>query len=90
MNLTHNKWIFKSRQDKEMKPTTINLTGPTPATSSFVAEMTTVAGRACIVERGTRTSIARKGTPQGGVISPFLSNVYLRRFDRFWWKKRAS
>lgn len=42
--------------------------------------------RARIVERGTRTSIARKGTPQGGVISPFLANMYLDMFDRFWWK----
>ncbi len=42
--------------------------------------------RARIVERDARTSITRKGTPQGGVVSPFLSNVYLHRFDRFWWK----
>jgi group II intron reverse transcriptase/maturase len=30
------------------------------------------------------------GTPQGGVISPLLANVYLDGFDRVWMKQRMS
>ena len=30
---------------------------------------------------GRRT---RRGTPQGGVISPLLANIYLHRFDTAW------
>lgn len=39
--------------------------------------------KAGVMEEGTvRTSSA--GTPQGGVISPLLSNVYLNELDRVW------
>jgi group II intron reverse transcriptase/maturase len=39
--------------------------------------------RAGVMEEGTlRTATA--GTPQGGVISPLLANVYLNDFDRRW------
>jgi RNA-directed DNA polymerase len=29
----------------------------------------------------------KKGTPQGGVISPLLANIYLNHLDKFWEKK---
>ena len=32
--------------------------------------------------RGRRTTHPRQGTPQGGVISPLLANIYLHDFDR--------
>jgi RNA-directed DNA polymerase len=32
----------------------------------------------------TRTE---EGTPQGGVLSPLLANIYLHEFDRWWWEK---
>ena len=39
--------------------------------------------RAGVLEEGAvRTSTA--GTPQGGVISPLLANIYLQDFDRIW------
>jgi group II intron reverse transcriptase/maturase len=33
---------------------------------------------------------SRLGTPQGGVISPLLSNIYLHYFDRLWHKHHAK
>jgi group II intron reverse transcriptase/maturase len=32
----------------------------------------------------------KKGTPQGGVISPLLANIYLNHLDQFWEKKGYS
>ena len=36
-----------------------------------------------VMESGTPKEID-KGTPQGGVISPLLANIYLHEFDKFW------
>ena len=27
-----------------------------------------------------------EGTPQGGIVSPLLANIYLHRFDEWWWE----
>jgi len=40
--------------------------------------------RSGIVEEGKETEINRTGTPQGGVISPLLANIYLNEIDRYW------
>jgi len=42
--------------------------------------------RASIVERNKRTKV-KKGTPQGGVLSPLLANIYLNKFDRYWFAR---
>ena len=39
--------------------------------------------RANIIENDMRTE-PKKGTPQGGVISPLLANIYLNEMDRLW------
>src|SRR5580765_4392509 len=45
--------------------------------------------KAGVMEDGTvRETLA--GTPQGGVISPLLSNIYLHLLDRLWAKKCGS
>jgi group II intron reverse transcriptase/maturase len=45
--------------------------------------------RAGVMEDGTvRETLA--GTPQGGVISPLLANIYLNLLDRLWAKKCGS
>ena len=39
-----------------------------------------------VLEEG-RFTRSEEGTPQGGVISPLLANIYLDRFDRVWTKR---
>jgi RNA-directed DNA polymerase len=46
-------------------------------------------------EDGTKRHIGggkgnRKGTPQGGVISPLLANLYLHRVDRIWERRQLQ
>jgi RNA-directed DNA polymerase len=31
-----------------------------------------------------------EGTPQGGILSPLLANIYLHEFDRWWWEGYGS
>ncbi len=45
--------------------------------------------RAGVMEDGSVTR-SRTGTPQGGVISPCLCNVYLHRLDRQWTERGAG
>ena len=44
--------------------------------------------RAGVMEDGRETALL-SGTPQGGVISPLLSNVYLHVLDKVWTKRYA-
>jgi group II intron reverse transcriptase/maturase len=44
--------------------------------------------KAHVVERGKRTKM-EKGTPQGGVLSPLLANIYLNRFDQHWFRAQG-
>jgi group II intron reverse transcriptase/maturase len=46
-------------------------------------------------ENGTRRNVgggkkSTRGVPQGGVISPLLSNIHLHRLDRYWWDNGLS
>lgn len=45
--------------------------------------------RAGVMEEGRRTETV-SGTPQGGVISPLLSNIYLHFFDSVWTRQCAQ
>ena len=36
--------------------------------------------------RTTRNKDEGRGTPQGGVASPLLANLYMRRFLLGWWQ----
>jgi group II intron reverse transcriptase/maturase len=40
--------------------------------------------KAGVMEEGAAVRTTSAGTPQGGVISPLLSNVYLNELDRIW------
>jgi group II intron reverse transcriptase/maturase len=31
-----------------------------------------------------------EGTPQGGILSPLLANIYLHEFDQWWWEQYGS
>ena len=31
-----------------------------------------------------------EGTPQGGILSPLLANIYLHELDKWWWEKYGS
>jgi group II intron reverse transcriptase/maturase len=39
------------------------------------------------IQEGDQHRKSKKGTPQGGVISPLLANIYLHHLDQFWVKK---
>ena len=45
--------------------------------------------KAGVIENGHH-QITTEGTPQGGILSPLLTNIYLHEFDRWWWDKYGS
>jgi group II intron reverse transcriptase/maturase len=45
--------------------------------------------KAGVIENGHYQSTS-EGTPQGGILSPLLTNIYLHEFDRWWWDKYGS
>lgn len=45
--------------------------------------------RAGVMENGVLESTP-EGTPQGGILSPLLANVYLHELDHWWWEKYSS
>jgi group II intron reverse transcriptase/maturase len=45
--------------------------------------------KAGVIENG-QYQPTLEGTPQGGILSPLLTNIYLHEFDRWWWQKYGS
>ena len=39
------------------------------------------------VMEGRLFQCTEEGTPQGGILSPLLANIYLHQFDLWWWEK---
>ncbi|MAU00349.1 MAG: group II intron reverse transcriptase/maturase [Anaerolineaceae bacterium] len=52
---------------------------------SLIASMLT----AGLMEKGLFQH-TEEGTPQGGILSPLLANIYLHEFDLWWWQKYGS
>lgn len=44
----------------------------------------------CRIFEQDRNFLSDKGTPQGGVLSPLLANIYLHPLDKFWEQKHNS
>ncbi len=42
------------------------------------------------VMEGTLFRRSEVGTPQGGICSPLLANIYLHQLDLYWWKRYGS
>jgi RNA-directed DNA polymerase len=42
------------------------------------------------VMKGSLFQTTTEGTPQGGIISPLLANVYLHQLDLWWWENYGS
>lgn len=42
--------------------------------------------KAGVLENGLFAT-TEEGTPQGGIVSPLLANIYLHAFDSWWWEK---
>jgi group II intron reverse transcriptase/maturase len=51
-----------------------------------VIELIAAMLKAGVLEDGLFQATA-EGTPQGGILSPLLANIYLHEFDRWWWEK---
>jgi RNA-directed DNA polymerase len=45
--------------------------------------------KAGVMEAGLFQSTA-EGTPQGGILSPLLANIYLHEFDHWWWEEYGN